>query len=73
MILHQNAYDTTPAREIRDLIARLGYRRFSLALLAALISRPGPVRHPDVGGLSDYLRRDIGLPPDGPGLRGVRW
>jgi len=63
----------TPREVIDDLVANFGFRRVLLAVLTQIFKRSQP---PDVGpfprletqggvdGLSDHLRKDLGLPPN---------
>ena len=63
----------TPREVIDDLVANFGFRRVLLAVLTQVFKRSQP---PDAGpfprleaqdgvdGLSDHLRKDLGLPPN---------
>jgi len=63
----------TPREVIDDLIANFGFRRVFLAILSRMVRRSRPpdtapfpelARQAKVDGLSDHLRRDLGLPPN---------
>lgn len=57
----------TPQEIIDDLVSEFGIKRIVFVNIARLLKRPRPPdltpRHPDVEGLDNRLRADIGLPP----------
>jgi hypothetical protein len=64
-----------PSEIIDDLIEDYGVRRVALAILSRIHKRSRPpdgvvrdrqVMEPRIDVLSDHLRRDLGLPPEGP-------
>jgi hypothetical protein len=64
-----------PGEVIDDLIDDYGFRRVVLAIAARIIKRSRPpdglirsdtIDAPRINVISDHIRRDLGLPPEGP-------